>query len=114
MEFKYDEKTYSLENMHDKVDLTHASFYCVDDSIFHSFCVEEYGPKHSKIYNPKDWVKKIYEVETKRIALCFNDAVEYEYQKLLSELSKEQREYMDDLVKYKEHTAAIAGYNGCI
>lgn len=114
MKFKYDNKKYSLENMYDKVDLAYANFYCIGDSGFRSFCIEEYGSEYSKVYNPRNWEKKIHNVETKRIALCFNDAVEYEYKKLLSELSEEQREYMDDLVKWKEHTAAVAGYNGYV
>lgn len=114
MEFKYDEKKYSLENMKDKVDLKHAKFRCINDCSSHSFCIEEYDPKYTKVYNWKNWEKRILKIETERIVLCFNDAIEYEYQKLLSELSKEQRELMDDLVKYKEHIASVTGYNGCI
>lgn len=118
MKFKYDTKTYSLANMHDKVNLEYAKFYCIDDDSFHTFHVEEYHPDTSMIsiqtYEHNTWVKKIHEIETERIALCFNDAVEYEYKKLLNVLNEDQREFMKDLVGYKEHSAAIAGYNGCI
>lgn len=118
MKFKYDTNTYSLANMYNKVDLKYVKFYCIDDDQFHTFHVEEYHPNTSTIsvqtYEHNTWVKKIHKIQTERIALCFNDAVEYEYNKLLSELSEEQREFMKDLVSYKEHSTAIAGYNGCI
>ena len=118
MKFKYDTNIYSLANMYNKVNLKYAKFYCIDDDQFHTFYVEEYHPNTSMIsvqtYEHNTWIKKIHEVQTERIALCFNDAVEYEYNKLLSELNEEQREFMKDLVSYKEHSAAIAGYNGCI
>lgn len=114
MEFKYDEKKYSLENMKDKVDLKHARFCCINDHPLHSFCIEEYDPEYTKIYDWSSWEKRIIKIETKRIVLCFNDAVEYEYQKLLSELPEEQHEFLNSLVKYKEHTAMVEGYNGSL
>ena len=64
--------------------------------------------------NKGEFVKLTIEVPVENLHLRGSEAVEVEYERILSTIDEEAAAIIRGLVWEKERDAAVAGYNGCI
>jgi len=64
--------------------------------------------------NIGEFVELTVEVPVENLHLCGSEAVEVEYERILSTIDEEAAAIIRGLVWEKERDAAVAGYNGCI
>ena len=123
MKYVYDEKKYCVSNFLDNENL-------LSRQIWHSLSAKPGEGKNLTVQKVKehtvvcsyftydrgaqDFVEVMEEYPMEDVALTGDAAVSLEFNKILSSLNTETAELLEDLVSYKEHSAAIAGYNGCI
>lgn len=123
MKYVYDEKKYCVSNFLNDDNL-------LSRQVWHSLSAKPGEGKDLKVEKIKehtvvcsyfvydrasqDFVEIMEEYPMEDIALAGDMAVALEFNKILSSLDAETAEFLEDLVSYKERSAAIAGYNGCI
>lgn len=123
MGYKYDAEKYCVSNFLDDENL-------LSRQVWHSLSAKPGEGKNLTVQKVKehtvvcsyftydrgvqDFVEVMEEYPMEDVALTGDAAVSLEFNKILSSLNPETAELLEDLVSYKEHSAAIAGYNGCI
>ena len=124
VKFKYDAEKYCLINFLDDAELLSRSVWqdnregAPHDNrdlkvvkIEGSMATCAYTKYDNKI---GELVELTVEIPIKNLELRASMAVEFEYEKILSQLDEETAVILRGLVWEKEQDAAVAGYNGCI